>query len=288
MPDIQMRFHQDMLVLSAPLDATLRAQGIEDETAVDVMAVDEPETLLEAIRLQQAVGAPCLVAPTRAVTRARLAHLRLSDKASGVAQAALSVVRRLRPQHLLAELGPTGLPLDPTSKPSLTANRDQYADAAEAIGYDVDAVFLNGFSDPDDLLCALMGVRKASDVPLFASVVLDSDARMGGKSLAEVAEMVEEYEADVMGFATQRPPDAAAELVERACRATDLPILVQLNVAEGAYDAELNPYADADALVACAMRLRSAGAQFLQATGQARATHTGALAAATMGLDAIR
>ena len=289
MPDIQMRFHKDMLVLSSPLDATLAAQGIEEQDDRDSLVAVEPETVLEALRVQSSTGVQCLVAPTFAITRARLAHLRLAEQQAELAKAALDAVKRLKPQHLIAEIGPTGLPLDPSSKTSMQANRDQYADAAKAFdGQAIDAFFVNGLASTDDLLCALMGIRKASDLPLFASVKVDALDMVGTSRLEEAVELMGEYEADVAGIRLAAPLDAAAGLVEQMCRATELPVLVQLEIGEGGFDEAGNPYADPDALIDAAMRLRVAGAQFLQACGQATARHTGALVAATMGLDAIR
>lgn len=289
MPDISLRFHKDMLVLSSPLQAILQAQGVDEQVDPGLLCVDEPETVLETLRSQASMGIPCLVAPTDGMTRARLAHERLADKSHEVAQAAVSVVKRLRPQHILAAIGPTGLPLDVESKTSLVANRDQYADAADAFSPDaIDAILLTGMNTNDDLLCALMGVRKSWDGPLFASVVLDSQGCVSGQPVEEAIGLMDEYEADVAGIQTSLPIDTVANLLDRMCRVTELPLLVQLEVLAGQFDAQTNPYADADALVADAMRLRGAGAQFLQACGQATARHAGALLAATMGVDAIR
>ena len=79
---------------------------------------------------------------------------------------------------------------------------------------------------------------------------------------------------------------ALAKCAEAAC---DLPILVQLAVAEhkpkqgGPTDA--NPYYCPDAVVDAAVHLRASGVQFLRATGAATPAYTGALAATTAGLD---
>ena len=72
-------------------------------------------------------------------------------------------------------------------------------------------------------------------------------------------------------------------------QATSLPLLVQLDVEEvHARDPhDGSPYWCADLAVQAVEPLRRAGAQFLRATGNATASYTGALAAATWGLDAI-
>ena len=173
MPDIQLRFHKDMLVLSAPVDTTLARQGIHAARDRQYLNLMEPDVMVDALRLEEMAGAQCLVTPTEDITKARLAHVRMDGDAAKLAHAAVQIVAELKPQHILAEIGPCGLPLDASSKASLNENRAQYADAARAFeGEPVDALFLNGFTSINDLRCALMGVKQASDKPVFASVIV--------------------------------------------------------------------------------------------------------------------
>lgn len=173
MPDIQMRFHKDMLVLSAPLDATLAKQGIAVEFDRQYLNLVEQDSLEDAFRLEKVAGAQCLVTTTQDITPARLAHARMDGDGARLADAALAIARKEAPQHILVEIGPCGLPLDASSKSSLNENRGQYAQAARDFeGMEFDAFFLNGFTSINDLRCALMGVKQVSDKPVFASVRL--------------------------------------------------------------------------------------------------------------------
>lgn len=173
MPDIQMRFNKDMLVLSAPIDAQLARQGIDAARDRQYLNLMEPDVVLDALRLEGMAGAHCLVAQTEDLTQARLAHVRMESDAKALAHAAVGIVSQLKPQHILAEIGPCGLPLDASSKASLNENRKQYADAARVLDAEpIDALFLNGFTRLDDLRCALMGVAQVSAKPIFASVMV--------------------------------------------------------------------------------------------------------------------
>ena len=173
MPDIQLRFHNDMLVLSAPVDVTLSRQGINVARDRQYLNLMEPDVMTDALRLESIAGAQCLVTPTEDITNARLTHARMEGDAKTLAHAAVQIVSELKPQHVLAEIGPCGLPLDASSASSLNENRKQYADAARAFeGEPIDALFLNGFTNLDDLRCALMGVAQVSGAPLFASVII--------------------------------------------------------------------------------------------------------------------
>lgn len=294
MSDIALRFHKDMLVLSAPIAAVLARQGVDVTRDLEYLNLIEPEAVRDALRLESIAGAQCIVANTEGIAPARLAHHGMEDRAEELARAALAAVQGLRPQHVLAEIGPCGLPLDGSSAASLNENRSQYARAVRAFeGGTFDAFLFDGFANPVDLKCALMGARQASDRPVFASVDVDGDGLMpdGRTTIEKAVSLMGEFGASVAGFSSGAPVEQVAALVERVCGTVDLPVLVQLRIAEraprqGAPTRE-NPYYCPDVMVEAAARLRAAGAQFLRAAGDATPAYTGALAAATDGFDVV-
>lgn len=314
MPDIQMRFDKDMLVLSGRLDAVFARQGVDTAYDREFLNLVEPDSVREAYRLESVAGAQCLVTNTEGITRARLAHARLEERAPELAAAALTVVSSLKPQHVIYEVGPCGLPLDPSSSASLKQSRNQYAQAVRDLeGASVDAVLFSGFEKLLDAQCALMGLRMVSGLPAFVCLTAvssqsGSSEKAGGASAdkegacglalrprsgmwAEAAALLEEYGASVIGFSSGAP----LEMVEAAVRdlraATDLPLMVELAV--GKRDARQqaatseNPYFCPDAMVEAAVRLRAAGVQFLRAGGACTPAYTGALVAATAGFDVV-
>lgn len=295
MSDITLRFHKDMLVLSAPLDAALARQGIDAASDWEYVNLVEPEAVRDALRLESLAGAQCLVTNTKGITPARLAHQGMEARLDVLAHAALQVMRPLKPQHIMVDIGPCGLPLDGTSASSLNENRDQYARVARAFSQEgFDAFFLDDFARAVDLKCALMGIGQASDRPVFATIKVDADGLLadGHTPLEEAVALMEEYGASVAGFITDAPPQQAAALAVRACAAGFLPVLAALSVAAHApkqgEPTLANPYYCPDTMVSAAACLRRAGAQFLRATGQATPAYTGALAVATDGFDVAR
>lgn len=294
MPDIQLRFHKSMLVLSSPVAPVLERQGYNVELDLEYATLFEPEAVHDALQLNMVAGAQCLVTNTEGITPARLAHRGMEERMPELARAAVETVAELQPQHLLAEVGPCCLPLDESSKSSLNEHRDQYARAAQAFnGLALDAIFLNGFRNTTDLKCALMGVRQTCDTPIFASVNVEADGVLSGgrQSFEDALGVMLDFEASVAGFATAAPLEAAVRFARLAAGAGQLPVLAQLLVGEdaprqGAATAE-NPYYCPDVLVDAAAQLRKAGAQFLRAAGNATPAYTGALVAATDGFDAV-
>lgn len=297
MADIALRFGKDMLVVSSPLGEALRRAGIETPRDQALALVVEPETVEEAYRLQAVAGPQCLVTATGAFTPARLTALGMEGKGPELARAALAVMAESAPQHTLVEIAPCGLPLDPSSKGSLVENRDQYTRAARLFqDAAFDAFFLDGFTTADDLKCALMGVRKVSDAPIIASVEVQGSGELasGRGSWREAVQVMAEYGAAVAGFSTLASTEEAVALAREAAevlaaQGSSLCLMATLQVFER--DARQqgptpeNPYYAPDTMMEAALRLRSAGVQFLRAAGQATPAYTGVLAAAVAGLD---
>ena len=295
MPDIHLRFHHDMLVLSAPINGSLARQGFKDPEEIELLCLTESESVKEALRLEHLAGAQCLVAPSPGVTQARLAYSRLEDHAAEVAASALEMVRWFHPQHVIAPIDATKLPLDPASKDSLMANRDQYSEAVRAYGDDgIDAFLLDGLAGADDVRCALMGVRRVTDLPVFASVDVDGEGNLisADVPVERLLDVMVEYGADVVGMRTSSSPEAAAAVVQRIAKAADLPILVQLAVKpeESRLPRHIHesPYWHPDTMMQATAVLRAAGVQFLRAVGEPTPTYTGALVASTMGAACLR
>ncbi len=292
MPDIALRFHKDMLVLSSPATSALDRLGVDIVRDLELTTLLEPDTLEDIYKLESMAGAQCFVANTASYTPARLAHSGFEDRAKDLAKASLAVLRQFKPQHVLVEIGPCGLPLDPSSKASLVENRDQYSRAAQLFeGMEFDAFFLNGFRSCDDLMCALIGMRKSSDALVFASVDVDENGVLasGRGTLAEAAAIMAEYGACTLGFATAAGQQQACDMTMQLAKSCNLPILVQLEVRERSTRQQgptpENPYYCADTMMPAADALHRSGAQFLRAVGDATPAYTGALMATVLGTD---
>ena len=294
MPDIELRFNKDMLVLSAPLDASLLRSGVDLTQDREFFNLIEPEAVRDAFRIEMLSGAQCLVTNTSGITTARLTHVNMEDRALELATAALTILTSLKPQHIFAEIGSTRLPLDASSAASLKQNRDQYAQAVRDFGEEgIDAYFLNKMVNPADMQCALMGVRKQSDKPIIASLILDDQGKVGSaqEDAADAMAMMVECGANIVGFESALPLEEILPIVSHIKTKVHTPLLVQLVVRENnphqQRQTKENPYYCPDTMIEAATQLRAAGVQFLRASGNASAAYTGALVAASAGFDVM-
>ena len=72
MPDIALRFHKDMLVLSSPASSALDRLGVDVVRDLELTTLLEPDTLEDIYKLEAMAGAQCFVANTASFTPARL------------------------------------------------------------------------------------------------------------------------------------------------------------------------------------------------------------------------
>ena len=198
------------------------------------------------------------------------------------------------PEHALAVIGPSGLPLDESSAASLKASRAQYQTAAkELVEYSFDALFFSGFTSAYDAQCALMGARAVYDGPVFLSYALTDAGELPTHThtLAEAVALADEYGADVIGIASGATYEHLAPAIETLRENTTKPLLAELVVRElieRAYDPDLdNPYYSPDRMIDTALKLRQQGVQFLRAGGVATFAYTGGLVATFAGLDVV-
>ncbi len=295
MPDIQLRFHQDVLVLSAPPARALQRIGIADGRDQQLALLLEPETVEDAYQLEVAAGPQALCALTQALSPIQLTKAGMEGEGEALANRALSIVRSFKPQHVMAPVSPCGLPLDPWSAASLKENRSQYVRVVKLLKQqEYDAILLDSFESLADLKCALMGVRTITDAPVIALVKVGADGMLadGRSRLAEACEVMADLQASVAGFATEAAPEEALALAREALEVCGLPLLVQLDVRQrdGAQmkpTAE-NPYYCPDTMVDAALALQAAGVQFLRAGGDATPAYTGALVAAVSNMSVAR
>lgn len=294
MADIQLRFNKDVLTLSTTLRSFFAEHDFNIASELDYVVLCEPELLEEEYRLESVIHTPVFVAPTNAITATRLAHERFEGRAVDLAGAAYAQAAAFKPQHIIAAVSPTELPLDESSQVSLKQNKTQYQTAVEALALQpYDGLYFTNFSNGYDAQCALMGARAVYDGPLFISFDVTAQGFLlsGSHALSDAVVLADEYGADVIGISSGERLEVLLELVALVRNATNKPLLVEVQT--GLHERNLlslpedNPYYAPETLVDVALSLQQAGVQFMRAGGYAVPAYTAVLNATVDGLDVI-
>lgn len=280
--DIALRFNKEMLVLSGSVEAGLARLGVDTENDLPIANVLEPETIKDAIAPFVMAGAQCLIANTKDMLQARLAHNNLDSRIEQLASAALKIANSCKPQHVIVELGNCGLPLDDESRFSLNEFKNQYVNSGRTFASlsstkagSFDAFLLSDLENTSQIKCALMGIRQVSDKPIFVSVSVDKNGKLNDKEdIYDYAQVLVEYGATIAGIRTDENPDVAEVLCKRLRAGCNLPILMDFKVNDNKESNYYNP----DTMKNACLVANKAGAQFLRASGFARPAHSAILA----------
>lgn len=272
-----------MLVLGNSVENRLQELGFSPETDLTISNILEPDTIKNALAAYVTAGAQCIVANTRDILPAVLAHQKLEARINDLAKSALKIAGSVKAQHVVVELKNCELPLDDMSKNSLIEYKEQYVTSARVFeqfkddkNLDFDAYMLTGFKTTSQIKCALMGLRQVSDKPIFVNCYFDKKAMLNDKEgIYDYANVVAEFGATVAGFTTDEDIETAVKLCKRLRAGCDLPTLVDFAVS----DDKTSPYYKPDAMGDAVKALNKAGAQFLRASHCARPAHAAILAA---------
>ncbi len=119
MPGIMSRLGREVLVCDGAMGTMLQRLGTPPGVCPEQLNVLEPETVAEVHRLYTLAGAQCASTNTFGATRAKLAEWGLEDQVESLNRAAVRIARDSGALHILADVGPSGLVMEPIGRATL-------------------------------------------------------------------------------------------------------------------------------------------------------------------------
>src|SRR5512139_843247 len=179
MPDIMSRIGREVLVCDGAMGTMLQRAGMPAGACPEQLNVLEPETIPEIHRLYMLAGSQCSITNTFGGTRAKLREWGLDDEVESLNRAAVRIAREAGAQHILADVGPTGLVLEPLGSATFEEAFELFAEQITALAAErPDAIFMETFTDIAEVRCAVLAARSVTDLPIFASVTFGAAGRM--------------------------------------------------------------------------------------------------------------
>ncbi|MBN2848441.1 MAG: homocysteine S-methyltransferase family protein [Coriobacteriia bacterium] len=232
MPDIVRRLGREVLVCDGAMGTMLQRAGIPPEQSPIQLNVTAPEIVEEVHRLYALAGAHCATTNSFGGSRAKLAVYGLDDQVVELNRAAVRVARSGGAPHVLGDIGPTGLVLEPLGTARFDEVFDIFAEQAAALAAEgPDALLIETMTDIAEARCAVLAARSVTDLPVFVTVTFGLSGRMdlSGTDPETAAVILEAAGATAVGLNCGLGPEQMLPLVERMARATSLPIIVQPN-----------------------------------------------------------
>ena len=232
MPDILRRLGREVLVVDGAMGTMLHRAGVPGEQCPEQLNATAPEIVLDIHRNYVLAGAECVTTNTFGGTRAKLADYGLADQVEALNRAGVRVARQSGAQHVLGDMGPTGLVMAPLGKASFDELFEMFAEQASALAAEhPDALIVETMTDIAEARCALLAARSVTDLPVIVSLAYGVSGRtdLSGTDPEAAAVILEACGASAVGLNCGLGPAQMLPLVEAYARATTLPIVVQPN-----------------------------------------------------------
>ncbi|MGQ9575740.1 MAG: homocysteine S-methyltransferase family protein [Thermoguttaceae bacterium] len=212
----------------------LHQRGLEVGACPDEWNLSHPAEVEAVARSYVEAGSQIILTNTFGANRLMLARHDLADKVAVINRAGVAISRQAAGGRakVFASMGPSGVVLM-MGRTSPDEVEDAFAEQAEALASaGADAVVLETFSDPAEILLAVAAVRRAG-LPAVACMTFDSgkdhDRTLMGTTPEQAAAKLTEAGADVIGSNCGQGIEGFVKIAERLRRATDRPVWIKPN-----------------------------------------------------------
>jgi len=231
-PDILRRLGHEVLVVDGAMGTMLQRAGMPSGQCPEELNVTNPEMVTAVHRAYINVGAECITTNTFGGSRPKLAEYGLGDRVEELNRAAVRLVRESGAQHIFADVGPTGLVMQPLGSATFDEVFAIFVEQISAlVAENPDAVVFETFTDLAEIRCGLLAARSVTDLPLIASMTFGMTGRteLSATDPETVAVVLQACGASVVGMNCGLGPEQMLPLVQAMAAATDLPLIVQPN-----------------------------------------------------------
>jgi 5-methyltetrahydrofolate--homocysteine methyltransferase len=270
----------------------LQREGIPAGECGEHLNLLDSELVTEIHRRYVRAGAQCVTTNSFGATRHKLSSYGLEDQAADINRAAVECVRAAGAQHILADIGPCGLVIEPLGPATFDEAYQNYYEQAEVLASaGPDAILIETMTDIADARCALLAARAACDLPVMVSCTFNESGRMdlSGTDPETAAAILEACGAAAVGMNCGLGPESLLPFVRRMTRATRLPVIIQPNAGIPALDASGNTVfpGTADEAAEHAVLFREAGASLIGTCCGSTPAFTAAIYAMVGGSEAV-
>ena len=292
MPDIALRFGKDMLVCEGAMGTMLLKAGMPAGECPEYLNVLDPEMVGEIHKYYRMAGANVAISNTFGGTRNKLDAYGLGDRVEELNMAGVIIARQAQPEHVVADVGPCGLLMQPMGSATFEEVFAQYFEQISALAKaEPEAILIETMTDIADARCALLAAQAACDLPVIVTCTFDENGVMNisGTDPETAAIILEAAGADMVGINCGLGPQQVFPLMQRMASATSLPLIVQPNAGlpeldhQGRTVYRLTP----DEMADWAVRFREIGVQVIGSCCGSTPSHTGMIAAEISHLDVI-
>jgi methionine synthase / methylenetetrahydrofolate reductase (NADH) len=231
--DLRERLLAGPLVFDGAMGTMLNERGVAFNECFELCNIDRAQQVADIHRAFLDAGAEGVHSNTFGANRYRLAQHEMGRRLGEFIAAGVQLARETAGpnRYVIASLGPTGIAIEPIGRVSRIEARMAYQEAASAFdATQIDAFSLETFSNLDELIEAVRGIRMVSDLPLFAHfTVTGAGVTLMGTHPEEACQRLEKEGVDVVGVNCSTGPSAVLEATRLILDSCNLPVSARPN-----------------------------------------------------------
>lgn len=265
---------KQFLLIDGAMGTELFSRGLGPGSPPELWNVEEPEKVKAVHQAYVAAGSDIFLTNTFGGTRYRLALHKLDERVIELNTAAARIAQEVagnagRPVLVAGSMGPSGELLEPMG--SMTPSACAAAFEEQAVGLDAggaDVLWIETMSSLEELEAAVLGARRASDLPIVATMSFDTaGCTMMGVTGASAAEMAATLKIDAIGAnCGNNLADTEAAISQMREANPDIVIVSKGNAGIPEWHgADLHYSGTPEVMAAYAVRVRDAGASIIGA-----------------------
>jgi len=227
------------VLLDGAIGTELMKAGMSMGECPDAWNVNRPEAVKDIQRRYFEAGSDAVVTNTFGANPIKLAAYGLQDRCRELNLTGARLAKEVRPEGRFVggDIGPTGKFLKPMGE----YDEPQFEEAffVQAAALDeagLDFLIIETMYDLREALCAMRACRRASSLPVFASLTFSRTPRgfftLMGDSPAKGLKALEQEGAAAVGANCTLDSEAMVELVKAMRAETDLPLIAQPNAGQ--------------------------------------------------------
>ncbi len=232
MPDVLKRAASEIIIIDGAMGTMLSRLGLPTGEPPELLNVTAPEMVGQVHVDYILAGALAVSTNTFGGSRPKLAKWGIGDQVVELNRAAVRIAREAGAQHVLGDVGPTGLTMAPLGPADFGELYEAFAEQIAALaGESPDAILLETFTDIAEARAALIAARDVTDLPVFVSLSygLSGRTELSGTDPETAAVILEALGASAIGMNCGLGPEQMLPLVRRLASVTTLPIVAQPN-----------------------------------------------------------
>jgi methionine synthase I (cobalamin-dependent) len=231
-PSLRERLRHQVLVLDGAMGSSLNERGLSFQDCFEAANLEHPDWVREIHGSFLDAGAQGIHTNTFGANRYKLDKFHREQDLERMLEEAARIAREAAEGRgfVLGSIGPLGPQIEPLGRIAKLEARLAFQEVAARLAPQVDGFSLETFSNLEEALEALRGVREVSDKPVIAHLtVVNSGRTLLGTTVETAAQQLEQAGADAVGLNCSTGPRAVLEGALRMAEVCDLPLAARPN-----------------------------------------------------------